>query len=124
MVEIAWIFLAAPLIAGAAAAAAPAAAAVGASWLGGAALGAAGLSAGLGLMGASEQARSLRGQARAKELEARIAELGVKQTAARRMESLVADIGAIKARRATMNISATWRRVMKKSTCATCALTS
>ncbi len=62
---------------------------------------------GLQLKGAEQQAKSLRGQAAAKDLEARVAELGVKQTAARRMESLVADIGAIQARRATMNVSAT-----------------
>ena len=62
---------------------------------------------GLGLKASEQQAKSLRGQAAAKDLEARVAELGVKQTAARRMESLVADIGAIQARRATMNVSAT-----------------
>lgn len=62
---------------------------------------------GLGLAGAAQQSKDLRRQARVKDLEAEIAELGVKQLAARRMESLKADIGAIQARRATMNVSAT-----------------
>ena len=65
------------------------------------------VSAGLGLMASGQQAKSMRGQAAAKDLEARVAELGVKQTAARRMESLMADIGAIQAKRATSNVAAT-----------------
>lgn len=65
------------------------------------------VSAGLGLMASSQQSKAMRGQAAAADLEARIAELGVKQTAARRMESLVADIGAIQAKRATTNVAAT-----------------
>lgn len=51
-----------------------------------------------------QQAASLKGQAAAQELEARVAELGVKQTAARRMEALLADLGAIRTRRATQNV--------------------
>jgi len=65
------------------------------------------LTAGLGLMASSQQSKSMRNQARAKDVEAQVAELGVKQTAARRMESLMADIGAIQAKRATSNVAAT-----------------
>ena len=40
------------------------------------------------------------------ELEAKVAELGVKQTAARRMDALLADLGAIRTMRATHNVGA------------------
>lgn len=70
----------------------------------------AGASAAVGAYGAikagKQQSASLKGQAAAAETEARIAELGVKQTAARRTEALMADIGAIRARRATQNVGA------------------
>lgn len=64
------------------------------------------IGAGLNVASGNAQRKNLRAQADAQELEARVAEIGVKQTAARRMEALVADIGAIRARRATQNVGA------------------
>lgn len=62
------------------------------------------ISTGFQIAGAKQQSASLKSQAATQEMEARVAELGVKQTAARRMESLVADLGAIRTRRATQNV--------------------
>lgn len=53
-----------------------------------------------------QQARSMRDQAAAAEMEARVAELDITQTTARRTEALIADLGAIRARRATANVGA------------------
>lgn len=63
-----------------------------------------GVSAGFTYAGARQQSASLKGQAAAADLEAKVAELGVKQTAARRMEALLADLGAIRTKRATQNV--------------------
>lgn len=63
------------------------------------------VSAGFQIQAGRQQAASLKGQAAGAEMEARIAELGVKQTAARRMEGLLADLGAIQTRRATQNVA-------------------
>lgn len=63
------------------------------------------VSAGFQLKAASDQSRSLKNQAATAQMEARVAELGVTQTAARRMEALVADLGAIQAKRATQNVT-------------------
>jgi hypothetical protein len=63
------------------------------------------ISAGFQIQAGRQQAASLKGQAAGAEMEARIAELGVKQTAARRMEGLLADLGAIQTRRATQNVA-------------------
>lgn len=63
------------------------------------------ISAGFQIAGAKQQAKSLRSQAATQEMEARVAELGIKQTTARRMESLLADLGAIRTKRATQNVA-------------------
>lgn len=65
------------------------------------------VSAGLSIQGGRQQAQSMRDQAAAAEMEARVAGLDVKQTSARRTEALVGDLGAIRARRATMNVGST-----------------
>lgn len=62
--------------------------------------------AGLSIQSGRAQSKALGIQAANSELEAKIAEIGVKQTAARQMESLLTDLGAIRARRATQNVSA------------------
>jgi len=63
------------------------------------------VSAGMSIQAGRQQAASLKGQAAGAEMEARIAELGIKQTTARRMEGLLADLGAIQTRRATQNVA-------------------
>lgn len=63
------------------------------------------ISAGFQIQAGRQQSASLKSQAASAEMEARIAELGVKQTAARRMEGLLADLGAIQTRRATQNVA-------------------
>lgn len=65
------------------------------------------VSAGLSIQAGKQQAQSMKDQAAAAEMEARVAGLDIKQTTARRNEALVADLGAIRARRATMNVGAT-----------------
>jgi hypothetical protein len=82
MVEIAWFWLAA---------------AAASSFVG----------AGLSIKAGKQQAQSMADQAAAAEMEARVAGIDIKQTQARRTEALVADLGAIRARRATMNVGAT-----------------
>ena len=62
------------------------------------------VSAGFSIAGGYQQSKSLKSQAATQEMEARVAELGVKQTTARRMEALVADLGAIRTKRATQNV--------------------
>lgn len=61
-------------------------------------------SAFMSIQSGRQQAASLKGQAAGQELEAKVAELGVKQTAARRMEALMADLGAIRSHRAAQNV--------------------
>lgn len=58
-------------------------------------------------MSGKKQGEALDEAASQKELEARVAKLGVKQTSARRREALLADLGAISARRATQNVAMT-----------------
>jgi hypothetical protein len=62
--------------------------------------------AGLSYSSGRAQSGALKQQAANQELEAKVAEIGVKQTAARQMEGLLTDLGAIRARRATQNVSA------------------
>ena len=47
-------------------------------------------------VGGEQQSKDAKSSAKAADLEARVAEIGVNQTAARRTETLVADLGAIK----------------------------
>lgn len=60
--------------------------------------------AGLSVQSGRAQSKALGMQAANAELEAKVAEIGVKQTAARQMENLLTDLGAIRARRATQNV--------------------
>lgn len=62
--------------------------------------------AGMSIQSGRAQSKALGIQAANSELEAKIAEIGVAQTAARQMEGLLTDLGAIRARRATQNVSA------------------
>jgi hypothetical protein len=64
------------------------------------------IGAGMSISAGRANSQSLRTQAANSELEAKVAEIGVRQTAARQMESLLTDLGAIRARRATQNVSA------------------
>lgn len=67
---------------------------------------AAAVGAGMSVASGRSQSKALNQQAASSELEAKVAEIGVAQTAARQMESLVTDLGAIRARRATQNVAA------------------
>jgi hypothetical protein len=53
------------------------------------------------------QSQQLKADAAAKEIEAKVADLGVKQLAGQRMAALVADLGAIRTQFATRNVEAT-----------------
>lgn len=75
------------------------------SWIA-AAVTVAAVGVGTNIAAGKAQSRALRVQAANSELEAKVAEVGVRQTAARQMEALVTDLGAIRARRATQNVSA------------------
>jgi hypothetical protein len=76
------------------------------SWIAAAAVSVAALGAGLSYVSGRTQSKSLKQQAANQELEAKVAEIGVQQTAARQMEGLLTDLGAIRARRATQNVGA------------------
>lgn len=64
------------------------------------------LSAAFSLSAGNAQSSQYKSEALAADLEARVAELGIKQTTASRLKGLQADIGAIRARRAAQNVAA------------------
>lgn len=76
------------------------------SWAVTAAWAAAGMGAHSARVGGEQQSKDAKSQAKAALLDARIAEFGVDQTAARRTEALLADLGAIRAHRASQNVEA------------------
>jgi len=65
------------------------------------------LSAAFSISAGNAQNAQYKSEAAAAELEARVAQLGIKQTTANRLQSLSADIGAIRARRAAQNVAST-----------------